>query len=63
MAEQGSSGQKLICLYVVLDKDSLTTAGRTGRVELVQVIDLIFTDNLRRIMCKQHIFLLMLISI
>ena len=54
--------RKLICLYVVLDKDSLTTAGRTGRVELMQVIDLIFTDNLRRIMCKQHIFQLMLIS-
>ena len=34
--------RKLICLYVVLDKDSLTTAGRTGRVELMQVIDLIF---------------------
>ena len=32
----------LICLYVVLDKDSLTTAGRTGRVKLMQVIDLIF---------------------
>ena len=48
--------RKLICLYVVLDKDPLTTAGRTGRVELMQVIDLIFTDNLRRIMCKQHIF-------
>ena len=55
--------RKLICLYVVLDKDSLTTAGRTGRVELMQVIDLIFTDNLRRIMSKQHIFQLMLISI
>ena len=44
-------------------RDSLTTAGRTGRVELMQVIDLIFTDNLRRIICKQHSFQLMLISI
>ena len=34
---------KLICLYVVLDKDLVTTAGRTGRVELMQAIDLIFT--------------------
>ena len=41
--------RKLICLYVVLDKDSLTSAGRTGRVELMQMIDLIFTDNLRQI--------------
>ena len=36
-------------------------AGRTGRVELMPVTDLIFTDNLRRIMCKQHIFQLILI--
>ena len=55
--------RKLICLYVVLDKDSVTTAGRTGRVELMQAIDLIFTDNLRRIMCKQYTFQLILISI
>ena len=54
---------KSVYLYVVLEKDSLTTAGRTGRVELMQVIDLSFTDNLRRIMCKQYIFQLMLISI
>ena len=53
--------RKLICLYVVLDKDSLTTAGRTGRVELMQVTDLIFTDSLRRILCKQYIFQLILI--
>ena len=60
---QNKGVQEVNFLYVVLDKDSLTTAGRTGRVELMQVIDLIFTDNLRRIMCKQYIFQLMLISI
>ena len=34
---------KSICLFVVLNKDSLATASKTRRVELTQVIDLIFT--------------------
>ena len=57
MAEQGSSGSQFVYTYVILDKDSLTPAGRTGRVELMQAIDLIFIDNLRRIMCKQAVYI------
>ena len=53
---------KSVYLYVVLEKDSLTTAGRTGRVELMQAIDLIFTDILRRILCKQYIVQLILVD-
>ena len=34
--------RQLICLCAVLDKDSLTPVGKTGRVELMQVIDLLF---------------------
>ena len=34
--------RQLVCLCAVLDKDSLTPVGKTGRVELMQVIDLLF---------------------
>ena len=47
--------RQLVCLCTVLDKDSLTTVGKTGRVELMQVIDLLFADSVRRTMYKKHI--------
>ena len=45
MAKQRSSGSKFFSFVVLDNSDSLGTAGRTGRVELKQVIDLVVTHT------------------